>query len=180
MTLPSIVTPRLELIPATPELLRLELSDRDAFAAALAVRVAAGWPPGEYDADAMRFFLDQMTTQGDRVAGWLGYYVVARDATSPRELIGAAGYFGPPDGGAVEIGFSIVETWRRRGIATEVAAGLIEHAARQPTVRRVVARSRRDNLPSHGVLLKCGFHPIPSDDADLAHFERVVGSPVAG
>ncbi len=166
------------LIAVTPELLRLELSDVDAFAAALGVTLAPDWPPGEYDADAVRFFLEQLTTLGERIAGWQSYYVVTRNSKSmPRDLIAAAGFFGPPDeGGTVEIGFSVVEAWRHRGIATEIVGGLLEHAAAQPGVLRVIARSRGDNRPSHGVLLRNGFREVETGDPELRRFEREVGA----
>jgi RimJ/RimL family protein N-acetyltransferase len=87
-------------------------------AEALQARIPQGWPPGEYDADAMRFMLGELKQRGTAVEGWLAYYVVTDGADGTRDLVANAGYFGPPTNGMIEIGFSVVEAWRRRGIAT--------------------------------------------------------------
>lgn len=168
-----INTDRLKLISATPELLRMELSDLNRFATALDSVVPPGWPPGEYDADASRYFIDQMTKHGERVAGWLIYYVVTTpELASPRELVAAVGYFGPPDpNGVVELGFSTVPTWRGRGVATEGVRALVDRALRHSKVRQIVARTKPDNKPSISVLKKSGFREVVSGEKELLKFE---------
>lgn len=73
-------------------------------------------------------------------------------------MIGCGGYKGPPSAdGTVEIGYSIVPQHRREGYATEAAEGLIRHAFRNPSVRRVIGETLPGLVASIGVLVKCGF-----------------------
>ena len=65
----------------------------------------------------MEFFHARFEEGGESVAGWYGWY--ALDSESPTgmcSLVGAGGYFGPPNPtGAAEIGCSILPEWQRRG-----------------------------------------------------------------
>ncbi len=147
-----LATPRLDLIAATARLHTLELEDRVAFAEALDSEVDPAWPPGEYDADAIAFFRDQLAAHPERV-GWLSYYVRLREGAC---LVGAAGYFGPPEQGQVEIGYSLLEAHQGKGYATEVVLAL-DARARSQGVRRVIAHTAEVNAPSQRVLERCGF-----------------------
>ena len=40
-------------------------------------------------------------------------------------LVAAGGYFGPPAGGSVEIGYSVIPEARERGYATELVEALV-------------------------------------------------------
>ncbi|MDR1158397.1 MAG: GNAT family N-acetyltransferase [Oscillospiraceae bacterium] len=75
------------------------------------------------------------------------------------ELVGEAGFKGPPKWGELEIGYSTRAAHRNRGYMTEAVQALCRYAFQQ-TVRRVeyvVATTRPDNAPSHRVLIKNGF-----------------------
>lgn len=75
------------------------------------------------------------------------------------ELVGEAGFKGPPRWGELEIGYSTRAAHRNRGYMTEAVQTLCRYAFRQ-TIRRVecvIATTRPDNLPSHRVLVKNGF-----------------------
>ncbi len=148
----SLDTPRLELIAATVDLLTLELDDPAGFAKALEAEVGIDWPPGEYDRDAITFFRDQLRAAPEQ-AGWFGWYAREREEGS---LVGAAGYFGPPVEGRVEIGYSLVEAHRGQGFAREIVTTLVDHALAQG-VKAVQAHVHRDNLASIRVLERCGF-----------------------
>ena len=106
-------------------------------------------------------------------SGWLIYYVVtAPELASPRELVAAIGYFWPPDpNGIVEIGFSVVPTWQRRGVATEGVRALVDRALRHTKVRKIIARTKPDNASSISVLKKSGFREIDSTEKELLKFE---------
>src|SRR5260221_6587601 len=121
---PPIRTPRLTLVPSTPALLHLEMDDSAGFATTLQAVVHKDWPPGEYDRDAMEFFLQKMAEGGDAATGWYGWYAVLRGTESERaNLVGGGGYLGPPDGnGCVEIGYSVSEQWRGAGNAARSVA----------------------------------------------------------
>ncbi|MRS63501.1 GNAT family N-acetyltransferase [Larkinella terrae] len=168
-----LYSPRLLFIASSPSLLRVELSDRQQLGQILNVDIPADWPPGEYDQDAMRFFLDQQETGGPDAIGWYGWYVVALPtADTPATLVAGGGYFGPPDAeGSLEIGYSVSEHWRSRGFATEIVDTLVNHAWKQPGVTRIIAHTLPDNQASIGVLTKNGFYPIESDDPEKLCFE---------
>jgi RimJ/RimL family protein N-acetyltransferase len=76
---------------------------------------------------------------------------------STGEVIGTAGFFGPPRDGLVEIGYGIVPSRRRRGYAAEAVHALLGLAAAQPGVSEVVAHAEADNVASIRVLEKSGL-----------------------
>jgi len=154
----TLKTRRLELVPATLALVEAELESFGALAMLLGASVPGSWPPGEYDRAAMEFFHDRLA-ENPAVAGWYGWYAVHRptDSTDP-VLVGAGGYFGPPDaGGIAEVGYSIVPEFRRRGFATELVQALVSRAFAMPEVLRVIAHTAPTNLGSIRVLERSGF-----------------------
>lgn len=66
-----------------------------------------------------------------------------------RSLVGAGGYFGPPDPtGAVEIGCSILPEWQRRGYASDLVTLLATHAFTFPHIKRMTAHTAEGNTAS--------------------------------
>jgi [ribosomal protein S5]-alanine N-acetyltransferase len=154
------------LVPGTVAMFDAELTgDRSALAALLGVSPINEWPPigGEHDHDAVTFFRTTMLSD-PTTTGWLAYYVVRDD-----ELVGSAGFFGPPNDGLVEIGYSVCLGVRRQRIATQAVRVLIEQA-QSAQVARMQAHVRPDNGPSIRVLASCGFTPTTSDDPDQLLF----------
>jgi ribosomal-protein-alanine N-acetyltransferase len=87
--------------------------------------------------------------------------VILTEGETGRTLIGSAGYKGPPSAdGMVEVGYGIVRDHQRQGYASEAVRGLVAHAFALPTVRRVIAETLPELIPSIGVLRKCGFRFI--------------------
>ena len=148
-----IRTARLDLVPATPALVRADLAGRAALSEALGVAVPEGWPPELFDEPALRYTLAKLEA-GPEQAGWWLHYVVLRDEGV---LVGVTGYKGPPAGGAVEIGYSVLPAHRRRGYAAEAAAALVARALERPDVEVVLAETLPALTPSIGVLEKLGF-----------------------
>ena len=153
----DIVTPRLRLIPASAELVRLEIEDSRRFFERLGVEQAVDWPSDELR-DALAVFLEQLE-QKPGLQGWLSWYFVSRDADRP-VLIGNGGFKGPPVNGRVEIGYEVRTDHRCQGFANEAVSGLTAWALGQPDVRRVHAETRTDNLASIGVLRRAGFREL--------------------
>jgi RimJ/RimL family protein N-acetyltransferase len=85
-------------------------------------------------------------------ADWLMQAVAMEDAA-----VGNAGFKGAPRDGQVELGYSIAPELRRRGHASAVVGMLLERAARDPRVDRVIARINPNNAASLGVIAKAGF-----------------------
>jgi ribosomal-protein-alanine N-acetyltransferase len=79
----------------------------------------------------MEFFLSCFENGGEASQGWYGWYAINIDPVSgERSLIGSGGYFGPPDSnGMVEIGYSVLPEWQRRGYAKEIVNALVSHAS---------------------------------------------------
>ena len=175
--MPPIETPRLRLIPATPEALRAELVNREALAAVLGIDVPESWPPELYDADAIRWTLSSLE-EGRGGDGWSFYYVVERatPGTRPR-LCGGGGFVGVPDAtGTVEVGYSIVPERRRRGYAREMVEACVAWAFSHPEVRRVIAHTLPHLMPSIRVLESTGFTYVgphaAAGEADAIRYER--------
>ena len=167
-----IETQRLTLIPVTLEHLCTELEEPSRLGALLGVRVPEGWPPGEYDRDAMEFFRSRLESDPQRYDGWLAWYVVTRDP--PPVLVAGAGFMGPPEDGTVEIGYSVVAEARRAGYATEIVGALVRRAFESDSVQRVVAETNATNEASQRVLERNGFTPAgPGRDAASVRFQKV-------
>lgn len=149
----------LSLVAATLLHILTELETPDQLSVLLNATVSSAWPTGEYDRDAMEFFRTCFEQGGDAVIGWYGWYAIRdADGESPRTLIGAGGYFGPPDAdGTVEIGYSILPEWQRRGYASAMVDALVEHARALHNVARAIAHTTPENAASVAVLRRCGF-----------------------
>jgi len=152
-----IRTPRLELRNASAAHLHAELEGRDALAAALGVVVPGNWPPELYDADATRWALARLAERGLESDPFLQYWFVAVAGEAGPTLIGVGGFKGPPVDGSVELGYGVLEQFRRRGYATEATAALASFAFAHADVDAVVAQTLPHLAPSIGVLEKCGF-----------------------
>ncbi|UOQ73209.1 GNAT family N-acetyltransferase [Hymenobacter cellulosilyticus] len=169
-------TPRLTLIAASRALLTAELHKPQYFPVLLGAALPSDWPPGEYDLDAMRYFLEQLTAGGRTAAGWYGWYAL-RKATDahPTTLIGAGGFLGPPDAaGTAEIGYSVAADWRGQGLATELVAGLVQQASHTGMVRQLLAHTQPDNLASQLVLQRNGFEAASMGPDGRLRFVRSV------
>ena len=168
-----LLTPRMQLIPATPELVRAEIADRLAFAALLDATIPANWPP-EMLADALPWFLQQLEADPGRV-GWMGWYaVLSDDSPEAPMLVASGGFLGPPQAGTVEVGYSVLPQFQGQGFATELAAALVDWALAQPGVTRVIAEVLPSNTPSVRLLHSIGFVDVgAAKQPDHILLERV-------
>jgi ribosomal-protein-alanine N-acetyltransferase len=98
------------------------------------------------------------TPDQERFGIWL---IVERETNT---VVGDVGFHGPPDGGRVEIGFSVIPDRRRRGYATEAAGAIVEWAIDQPDIGEIVARSDPDNVASARTLTATGFARVGERD----------------
>ena len=112
------------------------------------------WPPDLYGPRAKQF----AHTQPDDVAqhGWSFWYLLSHD--DPSELVGICGFKGRPDeSGSVEIGYSILSDFQRKGFATEAVARLVVWAFSHHNVNEVCAETLPHPVQSIRVLQKNGF-----------------------
>ncbi len=152
-------TNRLVLVPATIDHVRAELISPDQMGSLLHAEVPNGWPPGEYDEAAQRFFLDRLCAGGAEVVGWYGWYaLLRRSSRQTLLLIASGGFLGlPTDSGVVEIGYSVLPDWRGQGYATEMVGDLVKYAFEDARVKRIIAHTTSQNPGSCKVLGHLGF-----------------------
>ena len=75
-------------------------------------------------------------------------------------VVGYAGFHGPPDDdGMVEVGYTVLPEYRRRGYARAMLAALLRRAADEPQVRVVRASISPDNAASLATIKGFGFEP---------------------
>jgi len=103
-----------------------------------------------------------------------GFFLVER---SRGEIIGTAGFKGPPDAdGMVEIAYGVVPSVEGRGYATEAAGALVRFAAADARVRLIRAHTLPELNASTRVLRKCGFvhigEVIDHEDGPVWRWER--------
>ncbi len=72
-------------------------------------------------------------------------------------VVGGVGFFGPPQGGEVEIGYGIVPSRQRRGYATETVRAMVANVIDLEGVQVVTANVDLDNVASIRVLEKSGL-----------------------
>ncbi len=168
----QLLTDRLRLVAADAALSAAQMAGADAFAQALGVRVPEDWPP-EYSTDAHAGWVHDKLTANPEQVGWWSWYVLLRRDEKPDLAVSVAGFKGPPEDQLVEIGYSVVASRQRQGIATEAVSGLIEWAFSQSGVQRIEAETLPHLTPSIRVLAKLGFARTESDDPATIRFALV-------
>ena len=150
-----ITTARLELVLGTPDLFRRDLVDRSTLGAALGARVPPDWPPAMMDDETLRHFIALASApDGPALAGF--YWILVEGGE--RVLVG--------NGGLVRetldrlaLGYSVLDEYQGRGLATEAVAAIIAFGFEDPGVERIVAYTYPSFAASRRVLEKSGFVP---------------------
>jgi len=102
----------------------------------------------------MHFSLTQLGDAAER--GWSFWYLATRE--EPVEVIGICGFKGWPDeSGSVEIGYSILGDYQRRGFASEAVQRLTGWAFSHHNVNEVCAETLPHLTQSIRVLEKNGY-----------------------
>ena len=112
---------------------------------------------------------------------WLLRGMILRET---RELIGHIGFHTGPNPaylaglapGGIELGFTVLEPFRRQGFAREAAEALMNWARDQHGITRFVVSIRPDNGPSLALARRLGFQRIGEhlDEVDgLEHIFRL-------
>lgn len=170
---PIVLTQRLEIRAATPEMARAELADRSQLALLLGACVPEDWPPEFNDEETMRFMLARAEESPGNV-GWWYWYIVRRAAESAdRVLIGGIGFKGQPaDDGVVEIGYSLLRGYQQMGYGTEAIRGMVGWAMSHAGVCCVIAETFPELTGSIRVLERTGFHKTgPALEPGAIRFE---------
>jgi len=150
-----IETKNLKLIPCDTDILKAAIEGNKILAEKINVTVQDGWT--EFGIGALQYSLDKLT-ESEQERNWWTYFPVHKQDNT---LIGSGGYKGKPTtDGIVEIGYEIAPNYRNRGLATEMAKGLIENAFRDEKVKAIIAHTLEQDNPSTKILRKCGFEKV--------------------
>ena len=114
------------------------------------------FPDGDWIEDMGRglaFRRDDML-RDPGVAPWMTRLIVLPD----RRVAGYANFHGAPDAeGVCELGYTVFDDYRRRGIATDAAQYMMRWARDEHGVRRFRLSISPENTPSLGMAQKLGF-----------------------
>lgn len=150
-----IETLNLKLIPCDTEILNSAIKGNEFIAQKLNVTVQDNWT--EFGIDPLQYSLDKLSESEDE-KGWLAYFPIHKQEN---KLIGNCGYKGKPTTeGTVELGYEIAPTYRNRGLASEIAEGLIKNAFKDQRVKSIIAHTLREESPSTMILKKFGFDRV--------------------
>jgi RimJ/RimL family protein N-acetyltransferase len=148
----TIETKRLRLIACSADILEAIFEGDEKLSYVLKVNVPDKW--SEFGDPAFRFTYNKLKITGDDFIWW-SYLIIHKDDNT---LIGSGGYKGEPNNnGMIEIGYEIKQDYRGKGLATEVAVALIDHAFKDERVKIAQAHTLPQNSPSVSVLKKCGM-----------------------
>jgi RimJ/RimL family protein N-acetyltransferase len=156
---PHIRTERLDLIPATHDILISDQGDRTSLGGLLNAVIPAAWPPPLIDDDTLAEFI-RMETDGSDPNFCTWYWVLDGQYQGDRILIGSGGTGSVPGvHDAVIIGYSVLDEFQNNGYATEAIRNLIPVIFSLPGVRRIIATTYPELKASIRVMEKNGFVP---------------------
>lgn len=167
-----VTSERLELIVPDDGGLAASLLAPAEFGAVLKREVASDWPPMHWDEGPVGWIrAKMMECPGEPF--WRARLIALKSGP----VVGTVGFKGPPDfDGFVEIGYSVVGSQWRRGIATEACGAVLKWAAGDSRVRGFRAHTLHADPASSGVLRKLGFVLGATledpEDGKIDRFER--------
>ena len=166
-----IETPRLRLIPCELRHFEAILGDEKELASLLQVALDEDWLGFEAAREAIPYSYEYLKSHPTAL-GWWMYLIIH---TADKTLIGVGGFKGEADEhGMVEIGYSIATGYRRRGLATEAAQALVDHAFSHGHVKRVDAHTLPERNGSVRVVEKVGMKYAGTvddpDDGEVWHW----------
>ncbi len=163
----KISTKNLVIISCDLEMLDLLLENKSWFQKKYLISVPKSWPVSP---EALPVFRE-MIFFDNTIVGWLNYLVIHKQ---DKVLIGDCGFLGKPNNSkAVEIGYSIIPEYRGNGYAKEMVETLIKQAFTSKKVKRIIARTLVENIPSNKILKKNCFKIIQDNIETNEGFKRL-------
>jgi len=168
----ELKTGRLRLVAITPEMLAAEHeSDAVGLGKLLKAKLTHEWPPVDWEPHVYRIISKQYD-EWPHSFGWHRYVVLDGGLGRARTLVGAIGGF-PRAGGDVEIGYSTLPEFQRRGYATACATKMVEFLLGQTGVESVSAQSYERVAESIKVMQRCGMRFVgDGDEAGTVRYRR--------
>jgi RimJ/RimL family protein N-acetyltransferase len=175
--MPALETERLRIVPVTLEAIEAVLDhDRERAEAAVGARFPEQWPNDELVALGFPFSREALRAAPE-VRLWGDSLVLLRDEL---RVVGSVVFHGHPADGIAEVAYSIEETSRGRGLATEATRACVEWALTQAGIAAVQATTFPWHLASLGVIRNLGMVQVGARDHDtlgeLLVFERRAAS----
>lgn len=156
-----IQTERLELIPLTPNQLKLWIED---------ITVLEKKLDCSYKAESLEdFFLEivkgqyEITRKDLNNYLWHSFFFLIRK--EDRVVVGSADFKDiPNEKGEVEIGYGLGKEFEHNGYMTEAVKAMCEWALKQKGVRNVIAETDLDGFASQRILERCGFKKYKQEE----------------
>ena len=140
----------------------------------LRARLTAEWPPVHWEPHVFAAIREQMESQPE-TAGWHRYVLLPGGRGQRTTLVGCVGGF-PKANGDVELGYSTLPEFQRRGFATEAAGALVEWLLQRDGVRSVSAQTYVTLPESVKVMERLGMTELGvGDEPGTVRFWRVRG-----
>jgi len=166
---PELKTSRLRLVAMTPAMLEADAARDGSLGSVLGARLTGEWPPVDWEAHVVAMIVLQ-AAERPAAMGW-HRYAVLREGRG-KTLIGCVGGF-PKADGVVEIGYSTLPAYQRKGFGSEGARALVEYLLRQDGVRAVTAQTHRGSAESIKVMERCGMAFVgDGDDPGTVRYRR--------
>ena len=150
---PDIRTARLRLRAITRDMMQAESVGDGSLEEILGARLTSEWPPVHWEPHVHELIAAQLSEQ-PATAGWHRYLLLRDEGVET--LIGCTGGF-PKSGGDVEIGYSTLPRYQRRGFATEAVGALVQFLLTQKGVCSVSAQTYPGVVESVKVMQRCGL-----------------------
>ncbi|NMB79696.1 MAG: GNAT family N-acetyltransferase [Methanomicrobiales archaeon] len=147
----------MELVPTTTEVLACDRDkDYPCLAHLLGAAIPASWPPPLLDHEALVQFVALATAGNDPF--FVSYYWIQKGPQPGfQTLIGSGGACSGETPGTVIIGYSVLDEFQNRGLATEALRAMIPAIFSWRGVERITAATYPSLTASIRVLEKCGF-----------------------
>jgi RimJ/RimL family protein N-acetyltransferase len=122
-----------------------------ALATYLDIKVESQW--SEFGEPVFRWTYEKLSLPNVR-KGWWSYLPVFKEEN---RLVGSCGFKGEPRNGMVEIGYEVRVSHRGKGLASEMASALVQHAFTHEEVTKVQAHTLAQENASCSILRKLGM-----------------------
>ncbi|MEZ2441445.1 GNAT family N-acetyltransferase [Chitinophaga sp. RCC_12] len=132
----------------------------------LQANIPENWPQPDLKEQLPHFI--ELLQHDPRSFPWMLWIIVNKEEGT---VIGDIGFKGRPDkNGVVEIGYTLLPSWRKKGYMREAATALVEWAFRQPHVKKLIAECDVTNTASMKVLQHLGMEEVKSP-GEMLHWQ---------
>jgi RimJ/RimL family protein N-acetyltransferase len=132
----------------------------------LQANIPENWPQSDLKEQLPHFI--ELLQHDPRSFPWMLWIIVNKEEGT---VIGDIGFKGRPDkNGVIEIGYTLLPSWRKKGYMREAATALVEWAFRQPHVKKLIAECDVTNTASMKVLQHLGMEEVKSP-GEMLHWQ---------